>query len=88
VARRGANLPVESDESTETLMTEDRTTYDPFAPPAATVSLSEAGTPETKPVNTDDLDDMRKADLVELADGLGVDSDGTKADIIARLRAL
>ena len=57
----------------------------PFAPkrrtreqhtpaPAGPVALSRA-----------ELDDMRKADLVALAQERGVDDDGTKADLVDRL---
>jgi hypothetical protein len=34
----------------------------------------------------DELEDMTKAELVELAEESGVDSSGTKAEIIAALR--
>lgn len=42
-------------------------------PPAATV------------FGQDDLEQLNKADLVELAEERGVDSSGTKAELIARL---
>ncbi len=35
---------------------------------------------------TTDLEDLRKAELVELAESQGLDSSGTKADIIARIQ--
>jgi hypothetical protein len=34
----------------------------------------------------EDLDDLKKADLVELAEARGLDTDGTRAVLIARLR--
>jgi hypothetical protein len=33
-----------------------------------------------------DLDDLKKAELVELAEQRGLDADGTRATLIARLR--
>lgn len=78
-------------------MTEDRSSFDPFAPPPATKpAVTDAVAPSTDqaPSSTEhgdlpeDLEDLRKAELVELADARGVDSDGTKAEIIERLRAV
>lgn len=73
-------------------MTEDRRIYDPWAPPPASLTgvvQPPAAKPDSKPARDDDgLDDLKKAELVAMADDLGVDSSGNKADIIARLRAI
>lgn len=79
-------------------MTEDRRVYDPWAPPppAALTGVIQppaddtkaAATPATPAAGDDGLDELKKAELVAMADDLGVDSSGIKADIIARLRAL
>lgn len=78
-------------------MTEDRSSFDPFAPPATVKPVvKDATTPTTDQATSstehgdlpEDLEDLRKAELVELADARGVDSDGTKAEIIERLRAV
>lgn len=68
-------------------MTEDRRGHDPYAPPPAALT----GVIQPPDVNApaglpDDLDDLKKADLVALAEQHGLDTSGTKADLIARLR--
>lgn len=49
-----------------------------------------AGHPDWQPVggaSDGDLASLRKAELVELADAAGVDTTGTRSDLIARLTA-
>lgn len=41
---------------------------------------------EAVEAKADDYDSQRKADLVDLAEERGIDSSGTKADVVARLR--
>lgn len=70
-------------------MTNERWRYDPFAPPP---SLTGVVRPPAVDDGTDaalpeDLDDLRKAELVALAEQRGVDTSGTRAELIARLRA-
>jgi hypothetical protein len=70
-------------------MPEDRRSYDPFAP--APVSLTGAVQPPaddapTETTVTDDLEDMTRADLIELAERRDVATYGTKAMIAARIR--
>jgi hypothetical protein len=61
----------------------DRRAWDPFAP----APRRQVATPRPARVELpDDLDDLKKADLVELAEARGLDSDGTRATLIARLR--
>jgi len=67
----------------------DRTAWDPFAP-RPTVRAAEP----VEPVDDDqagalppNLDRLSKAELVELATARGVDVDGTRVDILDRLRA-
>lgn len=76
---------------------EDRSSFDPFAPPPATkpaVTDAVAPTTDQAPSSTEhsdlpeDLDELRKAELVELAEERGLDTEGTKAEIIERLRGL
>jgi hypothetical protein len=38
-----------------------------------------------KPSNNSDLKKMKKAELVDLADSMGLDTSGTKADLIDRI---
>lgn len=45
----------------------------------------EAPTPAAAPEPEPDFESLRKAELVELAEERGVDTEGTKADIIERL---
>jgi hypothetical protein len=57
------------------------TIWDPFAAPPA---------PEPKPeprAEEQDFDDLRKPELIALAEKRDLDSTGTRAEIIARLRA-
>lgn len=74
-------------------MTDQRWRHDPFAPPPP-VSLTgviqppPAAPEQVEPRSDDGLDDLKKAELVAMADDLGVDSSGNKADIVARLRAI
>ncbi len=65
-----------------------RRRHDPFAPhtpPAVSVEAE----PVEPPVGGDgapvELERMRKAELVELAQARGVDPDGTRAELINRL---
>ena len=59
----------------------DRRAWDPFAPAPRR--------PRAQPAQDDlpeDLDELKKADLVALAEKRGLDTDGTRAVLIARLR--
>lgn len=68
-------------------MSDDRRRYDPFAPHALVGAVAPPE-PQVEDDNTDpDFEDMRKADLVALAEDRGLPSYGSKADIIDRLRA-
>lgn len=73
------------------MTTEDRRAHDPWAPaPTAllgVVAPPDAELPPADDAPDDDLDELRKPELVELAEQRGVDATGTKTDIIARLRA-
>lgn len=60
--------------------------WDPFAPPVQ--SLTGAVQPPVADALPEDLDKLKKPELVALADQHAVDTDGTRDDIIARLRAL
>lgn len=66
----------------------DRRAYDPFAPapPAAGPAPAPPAQAERQPL-PGNLDDLRKPELVALAEQRGVDSSGTRVEIIARLRA-
>lgn len=74
-------------------MSEDRRRYDPFAPhalvgavapPVADEATGEQGNEQGDATN---YEAMRKADLVDLAKLRGLDSHGSRADIIDRLRS-
>lgn len=78
-------------------MTEDRRAWDPFAPPppppaaAAPATLAAHAPVATSGLLTSDpppdgLDDLRKPELIALAQERELESSGTRADIIARLR--
>jgi hypothetical protein len=73
-------------------MSNERWRYDPFAPPPVSltgvIQPPAAASGPVEPRSDDGLDDLKKAELVAMADDLGVDSSGNKADIVARLRAL
>jgi hypothetical protein len=75
--------------SEEDAMTEDRRAYDPFAPaPAAPTSVAQplADNEPTEASTTDDLEDMSRVDLIELAERHDVATYGSKAAIAARIR--
>nr|AIF13821.1 Ribosomal S3Ae family (RP-S3Ae, RPS3A) [uncultured marine group II/III euryarchaeote KM3_64_C08] len=58
------------------------------APPAESEPIAEAEPAEDDAPTAAQLKKLKKAELVELAEGKGVDSSGTKDDIIARLTAV
>lgn len=74
-------------------MTLDRREHDPFAPHPPAPRAVPDDTPPCQPgpaqptPEADHLDGLRKAQLVQLAEERGIDSDGTRADLIERLRA-
>jgi hypothetical protein len=59
----------------------DRRRWDPFAPAPRRLRVQPA-----RDDLPEDLDDLKKADLVALAEQRGLDTDGTRATLIARLR--
>jgi hypothetical protein len=73
-------------------MTEDRRSWDPWAPapavePAPAVA-EQAGDPQAAAAELpSDLDDIGKPDLIALAELAGVATYGTKQDIADRIRA-
>lgn len=69
-------------------MTDDRRRYDPFAPHAlvGAVAPPVQESADESPAEPD-LEDMKKADLVTLAEERGLATYGSKADLIERLRA-
>lgn len=79
----------------------DRRVWDPFAPPPTTTSASasaaEQPSPDSEPAPAgraaeaaallpDDLDDIKKADLIALAELADVPTYGTKDEIADRIR--
>lgn len=69
------------------MSTEDRRAWDPYAAPPIAAPEPEpqpelAESPDALPA---DLDALRKPELIALAEQHGLDSSGTKAEIIARL---
>jgi hypothetical protein len=71
-------------------MPEDRRAYDPFAPAPASPTSAEqqrlaSGASATASAS-DGLEDMSRADLIELAEQRGVAAWGSKTMIAARIR--
>jgi hypothetical protein len=71
----------------------DRRGYDPYAPPPASLTgvvqppeAFEEPAPSAPAAPSDNLDSLLKAELQGLADDRGLDTSGTKAQLIARLR--
>lgn len=64
---------------------EDRRRYDPFAPHSL-VGAVQPPVSEDDDQGGSDLEDMRKADLVALAEEQGLPTYGSKADLVERLR--
>lgn len=67
----GRDPKLETQDEMETRVHRDGDFYD--SPPGITITESE------------DLESMTKAELVELAESRGVDSSGTKAELVDRL---
>jgi hypothetical protein len=68
----------------------DRTVFDPFAPqPPPDRGPGQLPEPPAHTTDTtvDGLDELLKADLMDLAGRRGLSTHGTKADLIERLRA-
>jgi hypothetical protein len=70
-------------------MSNERWRYDPFAPPPSLTGAVQPPAVDDEPdvALPDGLDDLRKAELVALAGERGLDTSGTRAELIARLRA-
>lgn len=80
----------------------DRRSHDPFAPPPPDASVESSGSepefgereqfsgdvyePSDGNAEGDSLDDMRRADLLKLAESEGLAAYGTKDDLIRRIR--
>lgn len=75
-------------------MPDDRRPHDPYAPPPAAsadepsdeVGVESGGDVELSDSSDDGLEDMRRVDLVELAESESIAAYGTKADLIERIR--
>lgn len=79
-------------------MVEDRRAHDPWAPPPRWETVRSATSPESSsPADTsvvdntqadglNDLEDMTKAELQDLAADKGLPTSGNKPDLIERLR--
>lgn len=74
---------------------QDRSVYDPFAPAGSPVALLGVVTPPER--QDDDSDDggqdglphdryLSKAELVDIADARGLSTDGTRAELMDRIR--
>lgn len=63
----------------------DRRRWDPWAPHPRRRRVEQPPAPVRDNLPAD-LDDLKKADLVALAGKRGLDTDGTRATLIARLR--
>lgn len=70
-------------------MPEDRRGFDPWAPPPAPDAGAEQSSVADEPTAgtvTDNLEDMSRTDLIELAERHDVPTYGSKAAIAARIR--
>jgi hypothetical protein len=67
----------------------ERWRYDPFAPPPSLTGVVQPPAVDDEPDGAlpDDLDDLKKAELIALAEERSLDTSGTRAELIARLRA-
>jgi hypothetical protein len=63
----------------------DRRAHDPFAPHPRRAAVP-APPPRPPRVVPKGLDDMRKVALVALADAWGLDTSGTRPELISRIR--
>lgn len=72
----------------------DRGDFDPFAPkplPPPTTGPIERPSPTRPPraavaAGSDDLEDLKKQDLMDIAETHGLDTTGTKNELVTRIR--
>ncbi|MEM7812573.1 MAG: hypothetical protein AAF532_13955 [Planctomycetota bacterium] len=86
--RMGATIDDQIGDDVESVETEDEPeTESEVASPEGDPEVADGGpTADATPSEPIDLDDLLKGELVEIAERHGVDSDGLKAEILARLK--